>query len=192
MIYAERLGGVDISFIPLSAKEGDNVVDKSARMPWYGGSPLLYTLETVYVRNDVNHVDARFPVQTVIRPQDSSAIDFRGLAGQVASGVFRPGEEVVHLPSCLTARIKAIHGPTGKVESAFYPMSVVIELDHELDIGRGDMLAKPNNQPVITSEVEAMVCWMSDKPWMPRVATLFSIAPGKPNAWCVKFGTSWM
>ena len=164
MIYAERLGGVDISFIPMSAKEGDNVVDKSARMAWYGGSPLLYTLETVYVRNDINHVDARFPVQTVIRPQDSSTTDFRGLAGQVVSGVFRPDEEVVHLPSGLTTRIKAIHGQAGKVASAFYPMSVVLELDHELDIGRGDMLAKPNNQPVTTSEVEAMVCWMSNKP----------------------------
>ena len=163
MTYAERLDGVDITFIPMSAKDGDNVVEKSTRMPWYGGSPLLYTLETVYVRNDTNHIDGRFPVQTVIRPQDSAAPDFRGLAGQVASGVFRPGEEVVHLPSGLTARIAAIHGPAGKVESAFHPMSVVMELDRELDIGRGDMLAKPNNQPVPTKEIEAMICWLGDK-----------------------------
>jgi sulfate adenylyltransferase subunit 1 len=163
MVYAERLDGVDITFIPMSAKDGDNVVEKSARMSWYGGSPLLYTLETVYVRNDTNHIDGRFPVQTVIRPQDSAAPDFRGLAGQVASGVFRPGEEVVHLPSGLTARITAIHGPAGEVESAFHPMSVVMELDRELDIGRGDMLAKPNNQPVPTKEIEAMICWLGDK-----------------------------
>ena len=163
MTYAERLDGVDITFIPMSAKDGDNVVDKSSRMPWYGGSPLLYTLETVYVRNDTNHIDGRFPVQSVIRPQDSAAPDFRGLAGQVASGVFRPGEEVVHLPSGLTARITTIHGPAGKVESAFHPMSVVMELDRELDIGRGDMLAKPNNQPVPTKEIEAMICWLGDK-----------------------------
>ena len=164
MTYAERLDGVDITFIPMSAKDGDNVVDKSIRMPWYGGSPLLYTLETVYVRNDTNHIDGRFPVQTVIRPQDSAAPDFRGLAGQVASGVFRPGEEVIHLPSGLTARIAAIHGPAGKVESAFHPMSVVMELDRELDIGRGDMLAKPNNQPVPTKEIEAMICWLGNTP----------------------------
>ena len=164
MTYAERLDGVDITFIPMSAKDGDNVVDKSSRMPWYGGSPLLYTLETVYVRNDTNHIDGRFPVQTVIRPQDSAAPDFRGLAGQVASGVFRPGEEVIHLPSGLTARIAAIHGPAGKVESAFHPMSVVMELDRELDIGRGDMLAKPNNQPVPTKEIEAMICWLGNTP----------------------------
>lgn len=164
MTYAERLDGVEITFIPMSAKDGDNVVDKSTRMPWYGGSPLLYTLETVYVRNDTNHIDARFPVQSVIRPQDSAVPDFRGLAGQVASGVFRPGEEVVHLPSGLTARITAIHGPAGKVESAFHPMSVVMELDRELDIGRGNMLAKPNNKPVITMEIEVMICWLGNSP----------------------------
>ena len=162
MTYAERLDGVDITFIPMSAKDGDNVVDKSTRMPWYGGSPLLYTLETVYVRNDTNHIDGRFPVQTVIRPQDSAVPDFRGLAGQVASGVFRPGEEVIHLPSGLTARIATSPGPAGKVESAFHPMSVVMELDRELDIGRGDMLAKPNNQPVPTKEVEAIICWLGN------------------------------
>ena len=167
MTYAERLDGADISFIPMSAKDGDNVVEKSTRMPWYAGSPLLYTLETVYVRNDTNHIDARFPVQTAIRPQDSAATDFRGLAGQVASGVFRPGEEVVHLPSGLTARITAIHGPAGKVDSAFHPMSVVMALDRELDISRGDMLAKPNNQPMATASLEVMLCWLGSQPLDP-------------------------
>jgi sulfate adenylyltransferase subunit 1 len=164
MEYAERLDGADIQFIPMSARDGDNVVAKSTRMPWYAGSPLLYSLENVYVRNDANHVDARFPVQTVIRPQDPAMPDFRGLAGRVASGIFRAGEEIVHLPSGLTARITAIHGPAGKVESAFHPMSVVMELDRALDIGRGDMLAKPNNQPVAATEIEVMLCWLGDKP----------------------------
>ena len=167
MEYAERLDGVDISFIPLSARDGDNVVEKSARMPWYAGSPLLFSLENIYVRNDTNHIDARFPVQNVIRPQDPAAPDFRGLAGQVASGVFRAGEEIVHLPSGLTARITAIQSPAGKVESAFHPMSVVMQLDRELDIGRGDQLAKPNNQPTAATELEVMLCWLSDQPLDP-------------------------
>ena len=167
MEYAERLDAADIQFIPMAALHGDNVVEKSARMPWYEGTPLLYTLETVYVRNDANHVDPRFPVQSVIRPQDPSAPDFRGLAGQVASGVFRPGDEVVHQPTGFTARVKAIHGPNGPVESAFHPMSVVMELDRDLDIGRGEMLAKPNNIPETSQDVDVMLCWLSEKPLDP-------------------------
>ncbi len=164
MEYAERLDGADIQFIPMSARDGDNIVEKSARMPWYAGPPLLHSLETVYVRNDANHVDSRFPVQTVIRPQDPAAPDFRGFAGRVASGVFRPGEEIVHLPSGLTAHITALHGPGGRVSEAFHPMSVVMELDRDLDIGRGDLLAKPNNQPTNARELEAMLCWLGDQP----------------------------
>ncbi|ACB77218.1 sulfate adenylyltransferase subunit 1 [Opitutus terrae] len=167
MAYAERLDAADIQFIPTAALPGDNIVTKSPRMPWFEGTPLLYTLETVYVRNDANHVDPRFPVQTVIRPQDPAAPDFRGLAGQVASGVFRPGEEVVHLPTGFTARIKAIHGPSGPVDSAFHPMSVVLELDRDLDIGRGDMLARPNNMPEATQDLEVMLCWLSEQPLDP-------------------------
>ena len=167
MAYAERLDAADIQFIPISALQGDNVVEKSARMLWYDGAPLLYTLETVYVRNDANHVDPRFPVQTVIRPQNPAAPDFRGLAGQVASGVFRPGEEVMHLPTGLTGHIKAIHGPAGPVEQAFYPMSVVIELDRNLDISRGEMLARPNNLPTSSPDVEVMLCWLGDQPLDP-------------------------
>jgi len=163
MEFAERLDAADIQFVPMAALHGDNVVTKSTRMPWYEGSPLLYTLETVYVRNDANHVDPRFPVQNVIRPQDSRARDFRGLAGQVASGTFRPGDEVVHLPTGLPARIKAIHGPGGRVETAFHPMSVVIELDREIDVGRGEMLARPNNRPNAACDLEVMLCWLSDK-----------------------------
>ncbi|MDI1249072.1 MAG: GTP-binding protein [Lacunisphaera sp.] len=167
MAYAARLDTADIQFIPISALQGDNIVTKSAAMPWYEGAPLLYTLETVYVRNDANHVDPRFPVQTVIRPQDPAAPEFRGLAGQVASGVFRPGEEVLHLPTGLTARITAIHGPAGPVAEAFYPMSVVIELDRDLDISRGEMLARPNNQPTVGQDLDVLLCWLGTKPLEP-------------------------
>jgi len=167
MEYAARLDTADIQFIPISALQGDNIVTKSEAMPWYEGAPLLYTLETVYVRNDANHVDPRFPVQTVIRPQDAALPDFRGLAGQVASGVFRPGEEVMHQPTGLTARITAIHGPAGPVAEAFHPMSVVIELDRDLDISRGEMLARPNNQPTVGQDIEVLLCWLGNKPLDP-------------------------
>ncbi len=162
-----RLDAADIQFIPLSALHGDNIVEKSLRMPWYAGAPLLYTLETVYVRNDANHVDARFPVQMLIRPQDTVTAEFRGLAGQVGSGIFRPGEEVCHLPTGLTARIKAIHGPAGPVAEAFYPMSVVMELDRDLDISRGEMLARPNNLPAAGLDIEVLLCWLGDQPLDP-------------------------
>jgi sulfate adenylyltransferase large subunit len=163
MAYAERLDTADIQFVPVAALPGDNVATKSARMPWHQGAPLLYTLETVYVRNDANHVDPRFAVQAVIRPQDAAAPDFRGLAGQVASGVFCPGDEITHLPTGFNARIKAIHGPGGPVTQAFHPMSVVMELDRDLDISRGEMLARPNNLPAATHDVEVMLCWLSEK-----------------------------
>ncbi|WP_438479467.1 sulfate adenylyltransferase subunit 1 [Oleiharenicola lentus] len=164
MAYAERLEAADIQFIPMAALHGDNVAEKSTRMPWYEGASLLYTLETVYVRNDANHIDPRFPVQTVIRPQDPARPDFRGFAGQIASGVFRCGDEVVHLPSKLTARISGLHGPNGAIEEASYPMSIVMELDRDLAIGRSDLLAKPNNQPATATEFEAMLCWLGDRP----------------------------
>ena len=167
MGFAERLDAADIQFIPMAALHGDNVVEKSTRMSWFQGTPLLYTLENVYVRNDANHVDPRFSVQTVIRPQDATALDFRGLAGQISSGVFRPGDEVMHLPTGFCARLKTIHGPNGPVDSAFYPMSVVMELDRDLDISRGEMLAKPNNLPESTQDLEVMLCWLADKPLDP-------------------------
>lgn len=164
MTYAERLEAADVQFVPMAALHGDNVVEKSARMPWYQGAPLLHTLETVYVRNDANHVDLRFPVQSVIRAQDPSAPDFRGLAGRIASGVLRAGDEVLHLPSELTARVKAVHGPSGLVAEAFHPMSVVVELDRELDVERGEMLARPHNRPAATAGFDVMLCWLSDQP----------------------------
>ncbi len=165
--FASRLNIADVKFIPISALHGDNVVDKSVRMPWYHGGSLLYTLETVYIGSDLNHVDARFPIQTVIRPNRDEHHDFRGFAGRVAGGVFKPGDEIVSLPSGLPARIKSIHGPQGEVAEAFAPMSVAITLDREIDSSRGDLFAKLHNQPVVTQDVEAMVCWFNAKPLNP-------------------------
>jgi sulfate adenylyltransferase subunit 1 len=167
MAYAERLDAADIQFVPVSALQGDNIVEKSDHMPWYRGTPLLYLLESVYVRNDANFVDSRFPVQTVIRPQDEDAPDFRGLAGQIASGFFRTGDEVVHLPTGFSSRITAIHGPSGPLTEAFPPMSVVIELDRDLDVSRGEMLARPNNLPNTTQDLEVMLCWLATTPLDP-------------------------
>jgi sulfate adenylyltransferase subunit 1 len=166
--FASRLEIPDIKFIPISALHGDNVVEKSDKMPWYKGSSLLYTLETVYIGSDTNHIDPRFPVQTVIRPNSDDHHDFRGFAGRVAGGVFKVGDEVLALPSGFTSRIKSLHGPDGEIQEAFAPMSAVITLEDEIDISRGDMIAKPNNQPQISQDVEAMVCWFSDKKLQPN------------------------
>lgn len=161
--FASRLRIPQISFIPISALLGDNVVTPSEHMPWYKGSSLLYHLETVYVGPDANHVDARFPVQWVIRPQSDRWHDFRGYAGRVAGGVFKPGDPITVLPSGFTSRIKAIHTADGQLEEAYHPHSVTITLEDEIDISRGDMLVKPNNQPMVDQNVDAMICWFSEK-----------------------------
>ncbi len=161
--FASRLNISDIKFIPISALHGDNVVDRSEKMDWFQGSPLLYTLETTYIGSDHNHVDARFPVQWVIRPHSDEHHDFRGFAGRVASGVFKPGDEVVALPSGIVSRIKSIHTLEGGVTEAYSPMSVAITLEDEIDISRGDIIAKPDNQPENTRNVEIMLCWFDDK-----------------------------
>jgi len=166
--FASRLEVADLKFIPISALKGDNVVEKSAHMPWYQGAPLLYTLETVYIASDTNHVDARFPVQYVIRPHLAEHHDFRGFAGRVASGVFKPGDDITVLPSGFSSRIKAIHTLDGPVAEAFGPMSVAITLESEIDISRGDMIAKPNNLPRSTQDLEVMICWFSDQKLRPN------------------------
>jgi sulfate adenylyltransferase subunit 1 len=168
--FASRLDNVaDISPIPLSALNGDNVVDKSDKMPWFKGSSLLYHLETVYTGGTANHVDARFPVQWIIRPLSQEHHDFRGYAGRVAGGVFKPGDAVTVMPSGFSTRIKKIHMPGGKeLDEAFPPQSVVMTLDDEIDISRGDMLVKANNPPEASQDVEAMVCWFSQKPMETR------------------------
>ncbi len=160
--FATRLDIADLTFIPISALHGDNVVDRSANMDWYNGSTLLHHLEEVYIASDRNMVDVRMPVQYVIRPQSTEHHDFRGYAGTVAGGVMKPGDEVAVLPSGFTTRIKAILGPQGEVEEAYAPMAVTVLLDDDLDVSRGDMLCRVNNQPSATQDLEAMVCWMSE------------------------------
>ena len=167
--FASRLDNiVEITDIPISALNGDNVVDKSEHMPWYQGPTFLYHLENVYVGGEENHVDARFPVQWVIRPMSDEWHDFRGYAGRVAGGVFKPGDEVTVLPSGFSTKVKAIHSPDGDLEEAFAPQSVCITLEEEIDISRGDTLVKTNNPPRVEQDIEAMICWFSNKPMPPK------------------------
>lgn len=161
--FASRLRIPQITFIPISALHGDNVVNPSEQMPWYQGPSLLYHLETVYIGPEANHVDSRFPVQCVIRPHSDRWHDFRGYAGRVAGGVFKPGDEVTVLPSGFTSRIRTIYSGESELEEAFHPHSCVITLEDDIDISRGDMLVKPNNQPHVEQEIDAMLCWFSDK-----------------------------
>ncbi|PKK15398.1 sulfate adenylyltransferase subunit 1 [Thermomonospora sp. CIF 1] len=163
--FAAKLDIGDLTFIPISALHGDNVVERSVNMPWYEGPSLLHHLEHVHIASDRNLIDVRFPVQYVIRPHkatDPELHDYRGYAGQVAGGVLKPGDEVVHLPSGLTTTITHIDGPNGPVQEAFPPMSVTLRLADDIDISRGDMIARPHNQPRVTQDLEAMVCWMTD------------------------------
>ncbi len=160
--FAARLRTHDLTFIPVSALLGDNVVDRSARTPWYDGATLLGHLEHLHVASDRNLIDVRFPVQYVIRPQSSSARDYRGYAGRVASGVMRPGDPVVVLPSGFTSTIASIDQAGEPVDVAFPPMSVVVRLADELDISRGDMLCRPANMPHATQDLDVQVCWMDE------------------------------
>ncbi len=160
--FASRLENVsELTFIPLSALKGDNVVERSENMPWYKGASLLYHLENVYVGSDANHVDARFPVQWVIRPHSDRHHDFRGFAGRVAGGVFKLGDEITALPSGFTTKISKIMLGEKEIEEAFFPQSVTIQLEDEIDISRGDMLVKPNNQPNSSQDLDARICWFS-------------------------------
>jgi bifunctional enzyme CysN/CysC len=160
--FASRLEVHDVTFVPVCALHGDNVVNGSYHMPWYSGSPLLTHLETVYVGSDPNLIDPRFPVQYVIRPISEEHHDFRGYAGTMASGVFRTGDEVVVLPSGLTSYIESIHAPSGPVQEAFASMAVTITLADQLSITRGDLLCRPNNQPQVSQEIDATLCWFND------------------------------
>jgi len=171
--FASRLDNIiDITPIPISALKGDNVVEKSTVTPWYQGPSLLYHLENVYVGGEENHVDSRFPVQWVIRPQSDQWHDFRGYAGRVAGGVFKPGDEILVLPSGFTSRIKEIHTADGPLEESFAPQSVTITLQDEIDISRGDMIVKPNNAPKVEQDLEAMICWFSNKPMQSRAKVI--------------------
>jgi sulfate adenylyltransferase subunit 1 len=159
--FMSNLQVPQITFIPLSALHGDNVVSPSESMPWYKGPTLLYHLETVYIGSDVNHEDARFPVQYVIRPHSADWHDFRGYAGQVASGIFRPGEEIKVLPSGFTSRIKALYMDGHEQGEALYPHSCTMTLEDDLDVSRGDMIVKMDHAPCATREITCMICWFS-------------------------------
>jgi bifunctional enzyme CysN/CysC len=160
--FAAKLDAPDLTVVPISALHGDNIVTRSARMPWYEGPSLLHHLEHVHIASDRNLVDVRFPVQYVIRPQSSAYPDYRGYAGQVASGVLKPGDEVMVLPSGFTTKIVGIDTPAGEVDEAFPPMSVTLRLADEIDIARGDLICRPNNAPSVAQNIEALVCWMDE------------------------------
>ncbi|MEW6469136.1 MAG: sulfate adenylyltransferase subunit CysN [Bacteroidota bacterium] len=161
--FASKLNTVDVHFIPISALKGDNVVERSANMHWYAGSTLLHLLENIHIGSDQNHADGRFPVQYVIRPMSTEHHDYRGYAGRVAGGVFRKGDLVTALPGGQSSRIKSIVTMNGEVEEAFAPMSVTINLEDEIDISRGDMIVKSDNQPEVTQDIQVMVCWLNEK-----------------------------
>src|SRR5690554_845349 len=166
--FCTKLEVKDIRFIPISALKGDNVVNPSTNMNWYKGGTLMYTLENIHISGDLNHVDCRFPVQYVIRPQTDEFHDFRGYAGRIASGVFKKGDEVMLLPSGFTSKISSITTFDGEIEQAFAPMSVTIQIENDLDLSRGDMIVRTNNRPTEGQDIELMVCWMSEKPLVPN------------------------
>ena len=162
--FSSKLDISDVQFVPISALAGDNVVHRSENTPWFQGATLMHMLETVHIESDYNHIDSRFPVQYVIRPQSKEYHDYRGYAGRIAGGIFRPGDEVVVLPSGFSSKIKSINFGTEKIKEAFAPMSVTMTLEDEIDISRGDIIAKPNNQPSSEQDIDLMLCWMNNKP----------------------------
>ena len=154
----------DVRFVPISALKGDNVVNKSEKMDWYEGTTLLYILENIHISSDNNMIDARFPVQFVIRPQDEINPDYRGYAGRVAGGVFRKGDKVKVLPSGFDSTIKSIDTFDGEIEEAFASQSITITLEDDIDISRGDMIVKEGNVPTSSQEFDTMMCWLSNTP----------------------------
>ena len=162
--FSSKLGINDVQFIPISALVGDNVVNRSENMDWYQGSTLMYHLETVHISSDYNHVDCRFPIQTVIRPHTLEHQDFRGFAGRIAGGVFKPGDKVKILPSGFNSTIKTVELNGDKISEAFAPMSVTMTLEDEIDVSRGDMIVRENNVPTIGQDLDVLVTWMSSKP----------------------------
>lgn len=166
--FASKLEIKDVNFIPISALKGDNVVDRSKNMDWYEGSTLIHLLENIHIGSDLNHVDCRFPVQRVIRPQSKNYPDYRGYAGRIEGGVFKTGDEILTLPSGKKSTIKSIDTFNGEINEAFSPMSVCITLNDNIDISRGDMLVRTNNQPQISQDIEVMICWMNERKLIPK------------------------
>ena len=166
--FATKLSIPDLQVIPISALQGDNVVNRSENMPWYDGTSLMHHLEHVHVASDRDMIDARFPVQYVIRPKSDDFHDYRGYAGQVAGGVLKPGDEVMVLPSGLTSRIAGIDLHDREVDEAYPPMSVTVRLEDDLDVSRGDMICRPRNAPEPSQDIDAMISWMSPQALRPR------------------------
>jgi sulfate adenylyltransferase subunit 1 len=162
--FASKLDVNDVHFIPMSALKGDNVVDRSENMKWYGGSTLLYYLENVHIGSDHNIIDCRFPVQFVVRPNTDEYHDYRGYAGRIAGGSFKKGDKVMVLPSGFTSTVKKIDTYDGELQEAFPPMSVTLLLEDEIDISRGDMIVRENNVPHTDQDLDVMVCWFHERP----------------------------
>lgn len=161
--FSSKLEIKDVHFIPISALNGDNVVDRSENMSWYEGSTLMHLLENIHISSDQNHVDCRFPVQYVVRPQSKEYPDYRGYSGRIEGGVFKPGDNISILPSGFTSKIKSIDTFDGPLEEAFSPMSVCMTLEDDIDISRGDMLVRENNKPTVDQDIDLMICWMNEK-----------------------------
>ena len=166
--FSSKLLVKDVRYIPISALNGDNVVNRSTNMGWYQDAPLLHTLETMHISSDVNKIDGRFPVQTVLRPQSEAHRDYRGYAGRIASGVFRVGDSVTVLPSGINSKIKGISLAKSELKEAYAPMSIAMTLEDDIDVGRGSMIVRANNQPEMDQSLELMMCWLHDKPAKPR------------------------
>ena len=166
--FAAKLDVKDVHFIPISALKGDNVVHRSEKMNWYDGSTLMYYLENVHIASDYNFIDPRFPVQYVVRPNTDEHHDYRGYAGRVAGGIMKKGDEVIVLPSGFTSKIKKIDSFDGELEEAFPPMSVTVLLEDNIDISRGDMIVRVNNQPEVTQDMDIMISWFNERPLAPN------------------------
>lgn len=172
---SSSLGLKDVTYIPISAMHGDNIVDESFKMPWYSGECLLSLLENVPVAKDINLEDARFAVQYVIRPQADDLHDYRGYAGKISSGIYKKGDEVTVLPSGLASKVKAIEIENKEVEEAFAPQSIVLHLEDNIDVSRGDVIVKSDNQPETGNEIKVLLCWMDQKPLVPGNKYLFQV-----------------
>ena len=166
--FSSKLMVKDVRFIPISALKGDNVVNRSNNMPWYQGAPLLHTLETIHISSDINKIDMRFPVQTVLRPQTETHRDYRGYAGRISSGIIRKGDNVTILPSGFTSKVKSIDTFKETLDEAFAPMSVSVTLEDDIDVSRGDMIVRNNNKPETTQDIDVMLCWLNNHSARPR------------------------
>ena len=181
--FCSKLAIKDVRFVPISALNGDNVVDRSTKMDWYKGPTLMHILENVHIGSDHNHIDSRFAVQYVVRPMTTEYHDYRGYAGRVGGGIYRPGDEVAVLPSGFTSKIKSIDSMNGPVAEAFPPMSVTMTLEDDIDISRGDMIVKVGNQPMQEQELDVMVCWMNERPF--QVGGKYALKHTSRDARCI-------